>query len=607
MTLFFFIIISCRFPYKIVPNLPPTPSLQETATLPLPAVSTQTQPESNQETPTVEIVENQVEIKPESGSDLTWSDYSSFVYIPSGEFEIGKNSYTPIDHSPVHKVSLSGFWIQQAEVTNQQYAQCVDEGKCSVPIQEPDVPYWYEDPYNANHPVVGVTWFQAREYCSYIQSRLPTEAEWEAAARGGNSKIFPWGGDKPNCNYLIFSGCLQPAEPYDIGSFINGISDFGLLDMAGNVFEWVEDWYDAGYYSSAPYDNPTGPLDGRKKVYRGGSYKSAADEITSYLRFSKEPEKQAPDIGFRCVLADEPTKNLSMQIGQPCQVSAINDQLQTKATITPFPCSSAIVTGFCQLFGDIPSYGIELRQTGCLDNNLHSMTSNSQPLTCKTSDLSNGGNLFRCTFPGMAQGIKVDVSYCHSLDIQKAAKSCPVGYVLDQGSSNCVLENSKLPSPPCPKGFLDLSPYGCLPVNDLNGTGCPIGFYSFKAPSSSVCMPLNECLLSDAPNTCMNNVCEEGQRFNSSKGCCDSPDLPKKVCPSNLLYNADQKMCMGSELYPKDCEVEKIKIPYCPTLTPTPTPVPVPQSVPLICSDYKDPEVCKMSGCKWAVGLFYCY
>jgi len=597
-------VISCTFPYKIVRNLPLTPPPADTITS-LPSSTSQNAKETAQMTPTLEQTEVVENIVPESGSVLTWMDYSNFVFIPGGEFIMGKDSAAPTDYAPAHNITLDNFWFQQAEVTNQQYAQCVSDGKCSLPIQEPKTSYWYEDVYDGNHPVVGVTWFQANEYCSYIHSRLPTEAEWEAAARGPDAKIFPWGGDKPNCNYLNFNGCLEPAKPYDIRSFSFGASDFGAMDMAGNVFEWVGDWYAKEYYLSSTSLNPTGPLDGWKKVYRGGSYKSSVEEIGSFLRFATEPENQAPDLGFRCVLQGDPLIDPTLNIVQPCQIVGANDQNQIQPTSTPFPCSSASVTGFCQLLSGKPSYGLDIRQSGCLENNLISMTGNSQPLTCTVSQLSDGGNKYLCTFPGMAQGINVDVNYCHTFTFPLVSISCPTGYLLNQNSKLCEVENAKIPIPPCPQGYLEVPPYGCLPTTETNTNVCPIGFYSIETALSAVCMPINKCLLSNEPDSCKNINCGSGQKFDGSKNCCSSANNPKKICSTNLIYNIDQNVCLGSELYSKKCPVSIVKIPYCPTLTPTPTSTPEPKSIS--CSEINEGYACLNNGCHWAMGLNYCY
>ncbi len=578
---------SCNLPFKIVPNdITPTPAIPENRTPQPPSATPQAPTATLDQTPTPDNMTSLADLVPVTGSILKWIDLSDFVYVPAGEFLMGQDETTPSDHAPAHKVTLSGFWIQQAEVTNQQYAQCVADGKCSAPNQEPKTPYWYLDALKASDPVVGVTWFQAQEYCTYINSRLPTESEWELTARGFESKAYPWGTDQPDCSLLDFNNCLDPSEPEEVRSYNNGASDFEAMDMSGNVFEWTGDWYLDTYYETSPATNPTGPQEGTKKVYRGGGFNSPLEEVNPILRFAIEPEKHAANIGFRCVLLGDPTKSTTETVGQPCQVLGSNDELKTQPTFTPYPCEPASVLGYCELLGGKASYGVDIRQKGCMSNKLNSMTGNSQPLTCSVHQLANGGNQFLCTFPGMAQGISVDVRYCHPFFAQPFVIECPSGYKLNQTSKVCELEYTKLPSPPCPNGYLDVPPNGCMPLNDPNKGGCPVGYYSIVSPLTSVCMPINSCLLSNAPASCINPTCGAGEFFDTAKGCCASPDTPKKFCPANLLYNADQNACIGSDMYPHECPVEKVKIPYCPTLTPTPSPTPVPKQ-----NCYCDPKI----------------
>lgn len=599
-----FMITSCRFPYKIVRNLTETPTVSASDT-PMVMFSTQSPTMSLHPIPTAAKTPIIVDAQPVKGTVLTWMDESFFIFIPGGEYGIGKDSYNAADFSPYHRVTLSSFWIQQSEVTNQQYAQCVSDGKCSPPMQETEIQYWYENSYDGNHPVVGVTWFQAREYCAYIQSRLPTEAEWEAAARGSDGRVYPWGGDKPNCNYANFKGCLEPSEPSVVRSYSFGASDLNVLDMSGNVFEWVGDWYAKDYYQSSTDIDPSGPLDGRKRVYRGGSYKSSSDEMASYLRFALEPEKQSSDLGFRCVLQGDPLKDAALQqVAQPCTIAGMNDPDQIHATATPFPCADAAVSAFCQLLSGKPSYGVEIHQSGCLNNDLYALSGNSQPLSCLTTKLSDGGNKYQCSFPGMGQGITVNVNYCNVLDIPSVDITCPIGYQLDQNSKQCELKNPKLPNPPCPRGYQELPFYGCLPVFETSGIGCPVGYYSVETAMGFVCMPLTPCQLSNSSETCANTVCAAGQRFDEFKNCCASGDTAKKACPSNLLYDANQNVCIEPALYSKKCQMAFVKIPYCPTLTPSPTPTPEPQQD---CSIYKKPDTCEANGCHWKFDFFYCY
>ncbi|MHB8089257.1 MAG: formylglycine-generating enzyme family protein, partial [Anaerolineaceae bacterium] len=157
---------SCNLPIKNAANI-------QTTTPPPVTITPSPQPttDSAEATPTPEKPLTIADIVPVTGSVLTWIDFSNFVYVPAGEFEMGEESSTPADFSPVHKVDLAGFWIHQAEVTNQQYASCVEAGVCSVPYKETGYSYWYSDSEKFNDPVVGVTWDQAQQYCEYIEAR----------------------------------------------------------------------------------------------------------------------------------------------------------------------------------------------------------------------------------------------------------------------------------------------------------------------------------------------------------------------------------------------------------------------------------------------------
>ncbi len=580
-----FAVSSCNLPFKIVPNEPTTPPPPITTT-PSFAASTQPPVEPAQATPTPEKTAGLADIVPVTGSVLTWIDYSNFVYVPAGEFTMGKEDIRPDEFNIAHKVTLAGFWIHQAEVTNQQFASCVEAGVCSAPNQEQGYPYWYAQPDKTNDPVVGVTWSQAKQFCEFIEARLPTEAEWEKTARGTKDEVYPWGTDQPNCSLLNFNKCLKTPQPDEVRSYMAGASDYKALDLAGNVFEWVNDWYGENYYSESPASNPLGPAEGIYKVYRGGGFLSSDVDVSATSRFFTEPEKHSADLGFRCVLVGDPTKSTTETFGQPCKVLGNVTQLETQPTFTPYPCEPASVVGYCELLGGKASYGVDIRQNGCMNNKLNNMTGNSQPLNCTVHQLQSGGNQYLCTFPGMAQGITVDVSYCHSYSAQPVALKCPSGYKLDQTSKLCELEYSKLPGPPCPKGYLDVPPNGCMPINDPNNGGCPIGYYSVVSPLTSVCMPINACLLSNAPESCVNPTCAAGEFIDSAKGCCASPDTPNKFCSGKLLYNAEQNACIGSDMFPHECPVVKTKIPYCPTLTPTSTPTLVPQQ-----NCYCDPKI----------------
>ncbi len=160
------------------------------------------------------------------------------------------------DEQPVHEVTLDAFWIDRTEVTNAQFAGCVADGACQPPSETSSStrdPYYGNDEF-ADYPVIYVSWNDASEFCEWAGGRLPTEAEWEYAARGPESFTYPWGNNGPSTSLLNFD--TNVGDTSEVGSYPDGASWVGALDMAGNVWEWVNDWYDSGYYQNSPGENP---------------------------------------------------------------------------------------------------------------------------------------------------------------------------------------------------------------------------------------------------------------------------------------------------------------------------------------------------------------
>ncbi len=226
------------------------------------------------------------------------------VYIPSGEFLMGvsrKDSQALEDEYPAHTVSLDGYWIDQNEVTNGQYSLCVEAGGCSAP-QESDFTnynHYFTNPRYDNYPVVSVNWYEAYAYCEWAGGRLPTEAEWEKAARGTDERIYPWGDTTPSNELLNYANNL--GRMTRICSFPDGNSPYGICDLSGNVWEWVNDWYDEAYYDSSVISNPGGATSGEKKCQRGGSYMAAEYLVRSSQRNAVDPYSgHFDDLGFRC-------------------------------------------------------------------------------------------------------------------------------------------------------------------------------------------------------------------------------------------------------------------------------------------------------------------
>jgi len=215
------------------------------------------------------------------------------VYVPGGTFQMGSNDGDS-NEQPVHEVTLYSFWIDRTEVTNAQYARCVEDGKCSTPS---DLSSYARDSYYVDYPVIYVSWDDANDYCTWADAQLPTEAQWEYAARGSEGRKYPWGNEQPNAQLLNYNANLGDTSKG--GSYPDGASWVGALDMAGNVWEWVADWY--GKYSSEPQENPTGPSAGVTRVLRGGGWYGPEYLVRAASRYSVTPVSRLDLLGFRCV------------------------------------------------------------------------------------------------------------------------------------------------------------------------------------------------------------------------------------------------------------------------------------------------------------------
>jgi len=240
-------------------------------------------------TPTSGIVSSRV--RPEDGMTM--------VYVPEGEFVMGSNDGES-DEQPVHSVTLEAFWIDLTEVTNAMYDRCVQDGVCFRPlVHQSFLTSYYYNPNYADYPVMYIDWFNARDYCEWAGVRLPTEAEWEKAARGTDGRTYPWGEDAPNCSLANLAGCSD--RPSAAVSHEASQSPYGALNMAGNVWEWT---------SSLDIEYPYEAGDGREdlavrdlRILRGGSWGTLANHLRTTRRYGDDPKYNgysASGFGFRC-------------------------------------------------------------------------------------------------------------------------------------------------------------------------------------------------------------------------------------------------------------------------------------------------------------------
>ncbi|MEO7839059.1 MAG: SUMF1/EgtB/PvdO family nonheme iron enzyme [Anaerolineales bacterium] len=238
-------------------------------------------------------------------------------FVPAGEFSMGSDkakSTDDINEKPAHKVNLDAFYIDKYEVTNKLYKDCVTTGVCQPPLNFSSFthPMYYDNPQFDNYPVLNVDWIMAKTYCEWRGGQLPTEAQWEKAARGTDARTYPWG-EGISCDQANYwpkdQACI--GDTTEVGTYESNVSPYGVYDMAGNVMEWVADWYSPAYYWNSPASNPLASGSGEERAIRGGSWMSSDNEVRTASRhwdwnsFGYVPH-YTQALGFRCALGTSP-------------------------------------------------------------------------------------------------------------------------------------------------------------------------------------------------------------------------------------------------------------------------------------------------------------
>ena len=297
------------------PRSTPPPTTVATATTTLP-VATPTSKQTTASPPPTPTPMPTMDIASVQATQTVVSAPEDIVFVPAGEFIMGSPEGEGYDNEdPQHTVYLDAFYISKYEVTNAEYKKCVDAGACDPPSKNSSSirDSYYGNPEYDNYPVIWVSWYDAQAYCEWKGKRLPTEAEREKAARGTDGREYPWGNSVPGGNKANYCdvNCGRVSEKDSsvddgyadtapVGSYEAGKSPYGAYDMAGNVWEWVADWYDADYYSKSPERNPQGPNSGLYRVLRGGSGFSNLSYARCASRAWYDPGIRSPNSGFRC-------------------------------------------------------------------------------------------------------------------------------------------------------------------------------------------------------------------------------------------------------------------------------------------------------------------
>ena len=500
------------------------------------------------------------------------------VFVHPGWFEMGsdpeEDTLARGDETPQHDSTEPGFWIGESEVTNQEYAQCVEAGACTAPsLRDSGPTNHYANPAYDDHPVVGVNWYQASEYCEWIGGRLPTEAEWEKAARGEMNYIFPWGNTTPTCDRTNMNGC-EVGDTKPVASYPLGISPYGLYDMAGNVREWTADWYQENIYLTAAYYHPTGAAEGEKKVVRGGGFNDFEENLRTTARLELSPAGDYDDVGFRCV----PTTRSYAPFCEPTYTTFCYDP-ETPPPDEPCEPGEGVpgeegltFLGYGCPMNAVVSFQVSTNGGG---NQGYTATVDGETFDCQPS--SAGDDILNCLGPETPMGTGVQIVVCapgyspsDAMDGTQISRSsgfipvsfstsgdlslmaattanCPDGYILDEATGACVRDETQ---PECPDGWTyDRKSQLCVPDDpeedcperttySANLQGCQPD--DGECPEGYYLTALRVC----EPDQNRQDDCPPGYYYNAEIGCCEPIPPDNYGCEENYYFNANYERCI---------------------------------------------------------------
>jgi formylglycine-generating enzyme len=493
-----------------------------------------------------------------------------YVLVSGSKFLMGSEKGAPLsreDEYPQHEVILPSFFIMKREVTNAEYRSCMDAGVCTAPLQEEEGPTsFFMDP-NFNHwPVVGVDWFQAQMFCEWTDARLPSEAEWEKAARGRAGDTFPWGDEPPNCDLANSVDCQEETNTVRVLSYPQGESPYKLTETAGNVSEWTADWYMPDYYTEQVTFAPYGPGDGELKVTRGGAWTDGPENLRAAARMPMDPLEQNENLGFRCV-------PVGKAVAPVCQKTYRNFCEDPRVPGKPGdePCIPEEESGDCG--------GTAIASFGCPDDDLVTVTfavpaEGEVNVNIGTAgfDCEAGDGVMYCTGPAPKMGSEVTVTVCGappppeaetepvtaemnissivlarilnpvlvSLAEQEKLQHfgfCPDGYEMDTDSGDCVKLEVRQP---CPEGW---SPDTQVDVDTDEEVLICVPDGPESCPENSEYDPASkECRLLD-----LGVNCPVGFETNLEKETCSPPTRRLTSCLPGYWMDREMDCCVPME------------------------------------------------------------